>query len=228
MGQAIALYVGAVVGAGVLVLPGAAASIAGPASILAWGFDALLGIPLALTFGATASRYPDAGGVSTFARNAFGADLAALVGWFYLVAAAVGEIIVPLAGAHYVAKYVGFDRAGTHALAAGILLVTIGANLRGLKVGGRLALCLSAAIAIMLLVATLSAIPEQACTGRLSLRTDGPPWDLPPSSCSTPSSAGSSSRTLPKSFTIPRGTSWGRPHGASAASPSSISASPPR
>lgn len=160
LGQAIALYIGAVVGVGVLVLPGAAASIAGPASIVAWVFDALLGIPLALTFGAMASRYPDAGGVSTFARNAFGADLAALVGWFYLVAAAVGEIIVPLAGAHYVARYVGLGGAGTYGLAAGILVITISANLRGLKVGGRLALCLSAAIAIMLLVATLSALPR--------------------------------------------------------------------
>ncbi len=160
LGQAIALYIGAVVGAGVLVLPGAAASIAGPASILSWGFDALLGVPLALTFGAMASRYPDAGGVATFARHAFGADLAAMVGWFYLIAAAVGEIIVPLAGAHYVAEYGGLDRAETYLLAAAILVVTISANLRGLKVGGRLALGLSAAIALMLLVAAVSAIPR--------------------------------------------------------------------
>lgn len=160
LGQAIALYIGAVVGAGVLVLPGAAASIAGPASILSWGFDALLGIPLALTFGAMASRYPDAGGVATYARHAFGADTAAVVGWYYLVAAAVGEIIVPLAGAHYVAGYAGMGRGGTYLLAAAILAVTIGANLRGLKIGGRLALALSAAVALMLLVATLSAVPR--------------------------------------------------------------------
>ncbi len=160
LGQAIALYIGAVVGAGVLVLPGAAASIAGPASILSWSFDALLGIPLALTFGAMASRYPDAGGVATYTRHAFGADTAAVVGWYYLVAAAVGEIIVPLAGAHYVAGYAGLERGGTYLLAAAILAVTIGANLRGLKIGGRLALALSAAVALMLLVATLSAVPR--------------------------------------------------------------------
>ncbi|MGI3899300.1 MAG: APC family permease [Janthinobacterium lividum] len=158
--QAIALYLGAVVGAGVLVLPGAAASIAGPASMVSWCFDALLGIPLALTFGAMAGRYPDAGGVATFARRAFGADIAALVGWYYLVAAAVGEIIVPLAGSYYVADYVGLDRIGTYLLAAAILIVTVSANLRGLKVGGRLALGLSAAVALMLVVSALSAIPR--------------------------------------------------------------------
>jgi amino acid efflux transporter len=54
--QAVALYIGAVVGAGVLILRGVAATIAGPASILAWAFDSLLGIPLALTL--PVSRQP--------------------------------------------------------------------------------------------------------------------------------------------------------------------------
>ena len=55
VGQAVALYTCAVLGAGVLVLPGQAASLAGPASVLAWGFSCLLGIPLALTFAALAT-----------------------------------------------------------------------------------------------------------------------------------------------------------------------------
>src|SRR5215207_5320828 len=72
--QGVALYVGAVVGAGVLVLPGTAASLAGPASVLAWAFVSLLGVPLALTFATLASRCPDAGGVATFTSRAFGAS----------------------------------------------------------------------------------------------------------------------------------------------------------
>ncbi len=63
----VALYLGAVVGAGVLLLPGLAASQAGPASLVSWGFDCVLGIPLALTFAALAARSPDAGGVATYA-----------------------------------------------------------------------------------------------------------------------------------------------------------------
>jgi amino acid efflux transporter len=50
----------------VLILPGAAASLAGPASLLAWAIDCALGIPLALTFAALAATYPDAGGVATY------------------------------------------------------------------------------------------------------------------------------------------------------------------
>ena len=37
-----ALYVSAILGAGVLVLPGQVASLAGPASLLAWTFSILL------------------------------------------------------------------------------------------------------------------------------------------------------------------------------------------
>ncbi|MBE0344374.1 amino acid permease, partial [Paenibacillus sp. 28ISP30-2] len=35
--QAIALYIGAVLGSGILIVPGLAAEMAGPASLLAWG-----------------------------------------------------------------------------------------------------------------------------------------------------------------------------------------------
>src|SRR5207253_4289393 len=45
--QGTALYLGAVLGAGVLILPGAAATIAGPASVVSWTFLSLLGLPLA-------------------------------------------------------------------------------------------------------------------------------------------------------------------------------------
>lgn len=61
--QAIALYVSAVLGAGVLVLPGQVASMAGPASLLAWGFACVLGVPLAVMFAQLGRRFPDAGGV---------------------------------------------------------------------------------------------------------------------------------------------------------------------
>ena len=92
--QGVALYVGAVVGAGVLVLPGTAASLAGPASVLAWAFVSVLGVPLALTFAALAGRYPDAGGVATFTGRAFGPASGAVVGWFYFFASSTSSLTV--------------------------------------------------------------------------------------------------------------------------------------
>jgi hypothetical protein len=47
LAQAVALYLGAILGAGVLILPGVTASEAGTAAILSWTFIAVLGLPLA-------------------------------------------------------------------------------------------------------------------------------------------------------------------------------------
>ena len=159
--QAVALYAGAVIGAGVLVLPGVAAGKAGPASLVAWSFDGLLGVPIALTFAALAARFPDAGGVSVFAARAFGSDAGAVIGWFYFYAAAVAQALVTLTGAHYAADALGWARGETYAVGAAILAVAGAANLRGLRVSARLQLALAATVATVLLVATLAAIPHE-------------------------------------------------------------------
>jgi amino acid efflux transporter len=161
LAQAVALYAGAVIGAGVLVLPGVAAGQAGPASLLAWGFDGFLGVPIALTFAALAARFPDAGGVSVFATRAFGAAVGAIVGWFYFFAAAVAQALVTLTGAHYAADALGWGRGRTYTVAALTLLVAVVANLRGLRVSARLQLALAAAVACVLVTATLAAVPHE-------------------------------------------------------------------
>jgi amino acid efflux transporter len=151
--QAVALYAGAVIGAGVLILPGAAASEAGPASLVPWVFDTLLGVPIALTFAALAARFPEAGGVSVFASRAFGAAAGAIVGWFYFIAAAVAQALVALTGGHYAADALEWGRAGTFLVAAAILTIAVAANMRGLRVSARLQLVLAAAVASVLLAA---------------------------------------------------------------------------
>ncbi len=158
--QAIALYVGAVVGAGVLILPGVAASMAGPSSLLAWAFDGLLGLPLALTFAFLATRFPDAGGVATFTSRAFGPVWGGIVGWFYFFAAAAGLIIVPLTGGYYVAAAVGWGRTAAFLVAALIFILAIAANLRGLRLSGHLQLLLSGGIVVILLIASIAALPH--------------------------------------------------------------------
>lgn len=160
MPQGVALYIGAVVGAGVLLLPGLSASQAGPAALISWTFDCILGIPLALTFAALAARSPDAGGVLTYATQAFGGAVGTTVGWFYFFAAATAQPLVALTGAYYIAPYFHLSRAGIFVVAGMILVVATAANLRGLKVSGRLQLFFSATVALMLLVAILASIPS--------------------------------------------------------------------
>jgi amino acid efflux transporter len=82
--RASSLYVAAVLGTGILVLPSLAEQAAGPASILSVLAVLLLSIPLAGTFAALASRFPDAGGVATFVRLALGQTAARMSGyWFF-------------------------------------------------------------------------------------------------------------------------------------------------
>ncbi|MFI7098998.1 APC family permease [Streptomyces sp. NPDC050161] len=158
--QGIALYVGAIVGAGVLLLPALSATRAGPASIVAWVFDATLGIPLALTFAALASRFPDAGGVATFVTKAFGPASGTVAGWFYFIASATAQTLVALTGAYYGASYLGLSRGTTFLFAGGILVVATVANLRGIKVSGRLQLVFAATVSLMLLAALVVSVPR--------------------------------------------------------------------
>jgi amino acid efflux transporter len=149
-----------VIGAGVLILPGTTAAIAGPASVLAWAVVSLLGVPLALTFAALASRYPDAGGVATFTARAFGAGWGAATGWFYFVASSAGLVLVPLTGAYYAASPLDLGRCGTFLLAGALLGAAVASNYWGLRVSGRVQLVLSGGVAVLLLAATLVSIPR--------------------------------------------------------------------
>lgn len=54
--QGAALYLGAVLGTGVIALPALAAEVAGPASLLAWAVLVVLSAPLAATFAALGAR----------------------------------------------------------------------------------------------------------------------------------------------------------------------------
>jgi amino acid efflux transporter len=58
----------------------------------------ILSVPLAGTFAALGARYPDAGGVSTYVRYAFGPRAAAVVGWcFYFAIYARPDNLRPFA-----------------------------------------------------------------------------------------------------------------------------------
>jgi amino acid efflux transporter len=101
------------------------------------------------------------GGVSVFATRAFGATVGAIVGWFYFFATAVAQALVTLTGAHYAADALGWGRGRTYTVAALTLLVAVVANLRGLRVSARLQLALAAAVACVLVTATLAAVPHE-------------------------------------------------------------------
>ena len=83
-----ALYVGALIGPGLLLVPALAVQAAGAASIIAWGALLVLSAPLAITFAALGVRHPVAGGVAAYVREGLGEDAAAVTGGWFLAAVA--------------------------------------------------------------------------------------------------------------------------------------------
>src|SRR3954454_21948660 len=101
--QGTALFVGAVLGTGVISMPALAAGVAGPASLVAWLALILLSAPLACTFAALGARYPDGGGVSMYVRLAFGARSAAAAGWCFYFPVPLGAPAAAAFAGGYVA-----------------------------------------------------------------------------------------------------------------------------
>ncbi|GAQ57518.1 APC family permease [Streptomyces acidiscabies] len=158
--QGAALYIGAVLGTGVIALPSLAARAAGPASLLAWLGLVLLSIPLATTFAALGARYPDGGGVSTYVRHAFGARAAAVVGWCFYFAVPAGAPAAGMFAGAYVATAVGGGRRTVVITAAVLLILVAVANGFGLTVTGRMQLTLAVLLVALLLVAVATALPH--------------------------------------------------------------------
>jgi amino acid efflux transporter len=158
--QGAALYIGAVLGTGVIALPALAAEVAGPASLVAWLGLVLLSVPLAATFAALGARYPDAGGVSTYVRNAFGPRAAAVVGWCFYFAIPAGAPAAAIFGGAYVASALGGGERTVLLTAAALMAVVTIANAYGLQVSGRIQLGLAALLVLLLLTATITALPH--------------------------------------------------------------------
>lgn len=136
LGQGTALYIGSVLGTGILVLPGLAAAAAGPASILAVAAVLVLSIPLAGTFAALAARYPDAGGVASFVRRALGGTAARMTGYWFYFGVCVGAPVLAILGGEYVVAVLGVDRTAVPVIGFAVFVPPFIANWFGVRVAG--------------------------------------------------------------------------------------------
>src|SRR3982751_83927 len=160
-----ALYVGALIGPGVLLIPALAAQAAGAASIAAWCALLVLSAPLAIVFAALGVRHPVAGGVSAYVREGFGADAVALTGGWFIAAVFCGTPAVALIGGYYVADLTG---SGT-AVAATVGLLMFGTvlvtNAFGLRISSGFQLVLASVLVGVLALAVSVALPSRAPHG---------------------------------------------------------------
>ncbi len=159
LAQGAALYIAAVLGTGILVLPALAASAAGPGSIIAVLALIVLSVPLAGTFAALAARYPDAGGVATFVRRALGPTPARMAGYWFFFGVSVGTPVVALLGAEYIVAVLGVDPGLAFVIAPALLVPPFVLNLVGLRFSGRVQLVLSGLLVAIVVGVVVVAAP---------------------------------------------------------------------
>jgi amino acid efflux transporter len=151
--QGTALYTGAVLGTGIIALPALAAKVAGPASLLSWLCLAIISAPLAATFAALGARYPDAGGVATYVRLAFGDRAATVVGWCFFFAIPVAAPAAALWVGAYLAAATNGGTGITDGTAIALLIAVPLGNAFGVKLTGRVQLVLGGVLVAFLLAA---------------------------------------------------------------------------
>ncbi len=157
---AIALYMSSVLGSGILILPGLAAQIAGPASLIAWIGLSLASYPLAYTFASLSARKPESGGVYGFAKESLGPRVANSVSWLFIIWYISGAPVVTVIAASYLAYAVPMSRAAIYTIAGVIMLVAFLVNYQGIIVSSRVQLAVIVAIVALLVTAVIASVPS--------------------------------------------------------------------
>jgi amino acid efflux transporter len=157
-----ALYIGALIGPGLLLVPSLAVEAAGPASIVAWVSLLVLSAPLAVTFAALGVRHPVAGGVATYVREAFGDTAGAVTGAWFMTAVLFGGPAVALIGGYYVADLTGSGIGVAVTVGLAMYGVVLAANAAGLRLSSGFQLGLSAVLVGVVAIAVGVALPTHA------------------------------------------------------------------
>ena len=157
--HAVAIYVSSVLGAGILVIPGLAAQVAGPGSLFAWAFLSLASYPFAFTFSSLSARRPESGGIYSFAKEAFGHGASTMTAWLFVAWVVLGAPAITLAAGTYLAYAFPISGPGVFAVALGILVLAYGINLRGIRLSGRVQVVAVAVMVAILALAVAASIP---------------------------------------------------------------------
>ncbi|MDX1394950.1 MAG: amino acid permease [Gemmatimonadota bacterium] len=93
---ATALGVGAIVGGGILALSGVAFATAGPSAMIAFALNGGIALITAASFAELARRFPESGGIYTYAKKVLSIEVAFVVGWVVWFASIVAGVLYAL------------------------------------------------------------------------------------------------------------------------------------
>src|SRR5512145_3059658 len=148
--HAIALYVSSVLGSGVLVLPGLAAQIAGPSSLIAWIILSLLSYPFAFTFASLSARKPESGGIYSFAKESFGLHVSSISAWLIALWYITGAPAVTMIASSYVAFAFDISRQGLYIFSSAIIILAFFINYKGIRFSSNVQIVVVISIVLLL------------------------------------------------------------------------------
>lgn len=138
VGEAVAITVGIVVGAGIFRTPSLVAANVGSEAgvLLAWTLGGLISLAGALTYAELATAFPSAGGDYYFLRRAYGSRLAFLFAWARLSVIQTGSVaLLAFVFGDYATRLLNLGNYSS-AVYAGLLVVFLTAlNVTGVKQG---------------------------------------------------------------------------------------------
>ena len=133
--DAVNISLGSIIGAGIFVILGAAAAVAGPALVVSVLIAAGVSLLTGLAAAELSRKYPRSGGVYVFAREAFSNFPGFLVGWIWLFSNVVSGATVAVGFGHYLTFF--FPKLPTGAGVAVVIASAVLIHLLGAKESSR-------------------------------------------------------------------------------------------
>jgi len=155
--DAVGIGLGAVIGAGIFVVTGVAAGVAGPAFLLGLVIAALAATCNGLSSAQLAAVYPESGGTYEYGYRVLHPWLGFAAGWMFLASKLAAAGTVALGFGAYVAHWLPDLSPRVTAIAAVVLLTV--ANLFGIKKAGRFNLAIVGITLLALAVFVIAGIP---------------------------------------------------------------------
>jgi amino acid transporter len=154
--ELVSLGIGGTIGSGIFVVPGIAAGIAGPASLLAWAAVALSASCVALSLAWIQARSPSGTPFLSIFEPVFSPRASGALATIYLVSSVFGMATIAAGLGEYLTFF-----AIPHVLAAEIFIIMafLGINLIGIAFSSRTEVILAAAKVVPIVVIAVALIP---------------------------------------------------------------------
>lgn len=157
-----AFYISSIVGVGILIVPGIAYRMAGPASLVSWLLLILVSFPLAYLFSRISMIHPNNGGIAYFVKLRMGEEIGRAAGLLLALTMIVGNPIMGIASARYLWHLLGETADNAVLLATGFIfmLISVLFNLLNIRLNSQIQLGLLGVLLLGLISIIVFAIPE--------------------------------------------------------------------